>query len=92
MKAQPIPKGHNNAKSKTQMKKNGHHKTVKNNHQHDVKDYSDEEKVKLYIKEGNSTMLLARMRYLRCISLKATIERFFERTHEDMNIKFIITK
>lgn len=68
-----------------------HRRTVKHNHQNDPSQHEDEEKVRMFYKEGSSTMLFCRMPYLACKCLEANINRFMERKHQKLNGKFIIT-
>lgn len=72
------------------MKRNSHHKTVKNNHQNDKKECPDEQKVNMFYKDGNSTMLFCRIPRIAAISLEAYIVRFLERKNIKLTGKFIL--
>lgn len=52
----------------------------------------EEEKVRMFYKDGTSTMLFCRMPLLQCRMLEATILRFMERKHTKLTGKFIFTK
>lgn len=54
------------------------------------KECPDEQKVNMFYKDGNSTMLFCRIPRIAAISLEAYIVRFLERKNTKLTGKFII--
>lgn len=65
---------------------------VKTNYRNNNKEHQDQEKVKMFYKDGNSTMLFCRMSFLAAKCLEATIVRYCENHNVKLTGKFIFAQ
>ena len=74
------------------MQKKPKKRNLANNYRNNNKERKDDEKIRMYYKDGNSTMLFCKMTFLAAKCLESYVMRYCENHNTKLIGKFIFAK